>query len=372
MINVVNLAVFLESKLNANSQNLVFRTYTFEKTLDKRYEYVQGTGKINFVPSIISSPMGSYLPMNDVRGVRVGFNLEIMLPLADKLDWINMLNDFVYSINGKVFYYKSDGTFVDTIPLSGSYETIKMTCQIPTFSSVSPANFELVKEIGSYLPINKTEDYVGINVPIQMKTINGFIIGDQAKISLANIPAGTWVASNSTIWATYTDATRKLVISGSTQFFTSSANLASYMATNYLNSSQYVMASGVSSGGTTYYVFNQASPEQATFVKLKTTDFTIKNTKVPITEHWVGETTGQSWINQNDVKYITTTYYEKNTLLDAILGDIVMGTNMNKNYFIKMELPNGVFYQRVIIFDNSGVFPIDEFSLIPLVFAKAL
>lgn len=66
-----------------------------------------------------------------------------------------------------------------------------------------------------------------------------------------------------------------------------------------------------------------------------------------------------------------TAYYEKGGILDNILLDIALGTNMNKKYWLKMELPNSTVYQKVIIFDNSVVFPIDEFAIIPLIFAKA-
>lgn len=304
MINVVALAAFLETKLNANSEGLIFRTYTFDKVLDKRYELVDQQ-KTNFIPTIISTPVGSYLPMNDIQGSRLGFSLEMMLPLELKQDWLDMVNSFIYTINGKLFYLQGS-TITETIPVSGSYTTIKLTAQVPTYGLVSPANFEVVKNIASYLPINKTSEYVGITIPIQLKSVVGFVVGDSAKVSIA-------------------------VYNGE-----ASGNLA-----------------------TGYY-------------KIKTQDFSVKNAKLPITFHPTEEDTGKTIISQNDIKFILTAYYENVTILNNIITDVINGTNQNKNYWLKVETVAGTFYHRVVLFDNSAVFPIDDFALIPMVFARAV
>lgn len=303
MINVVSLATLLETKLNANSEGLIFRTYTFDKVLDKRYELVDQQ-KTNFIPTIISTPVGSYLPMNDIQGSRLGFSLEMMLPLEYKQDWLDMVNSFIYSINGKLFYLQGS-TITETVPLTTPYTTMKLTAQVATYGLVSPANFEVVKDIASYLPINKTSEYIGITIPIQLKTVVGFVVGDSVRASIA-------------------------VYNGE-----ASGNLAP-----------------------NYY-------------KVKTQDFTVKNAKLPITTHPTGETTGKTMISQNDIKFIMTAYYENVTIMNNILSDIINGTNQNKNYWLKIETVTGTFYHRCVIFDNSAVFPIDDFALIPLVFARA-
>lgn len=301
MIDVVALASFLETKLNDNTQGLVFRTYTFEQHLDKRYDTVNGV-KVSFVPSIITTPTGSYLPINDVQGARLQFNLEIMLPLKYKDNWINMLNNFVWSINGKYFYIDpTDGSY-DTTYASGK-TTAKITCQVPTFGTVNPQNFETIRDISSYLPINETESYIAINIPISLKTVIGFNVGDEAKASIA--------------------------------------------------------------------VYANETPATHTYYKLKVTDLTIKNSKVPQTSHVDGETTGKTRIIQNDVKYIMTCYYEKTTILDNLMNDIALGTNMNRLYWLKLEIPSGTQYVKVVLFDNNAIYPIDDFTVIPLVFAKA-
>lgn len=302
MIDVVKLASFIETKLNSNTKGLIFRTYTYEKDLDKRYEKIDGV-KTNFIPSIITSPIGSYLPMNDVQGARLSFSVEILLPLSKKISWIDMLNDFVWSINGKMFYVGSDGSYDETYASGDT--SIKMTCQVPSFGSISPQNFEVVQQVSNYLPIQKTEMYITINIPISLKTIKGFSVGDEAKIYLS--------------------------------------------------------------------AYTSESYSTHTYTKLKVSDFSIKNTKVPNTEHYYGDTTGETAIVQNDVKYIMTAYYEKGGLLDTILTDITTGSNPNKKYWLKLYLPNSTnpIYVKVIIFDNNIVFPMDEFSMIPLVFTKA-
>ncbi len=304
MINVVALATYLESKLNANNEGLVFRTYTFDKVLDKRYELVDQQ-KTNFIPTIISTPVGSYLPMNDIQGSRMSFSIEMMLPLEYKQDWLNIVNTFIYSFNGKLVYLTN--SISETIPPQDptTYTTIKLTAQVATYGLVSPANFEVVKDIASYLPINKTSEYVGVTIPVSIKTIKGFYVGDSVKVSIAN----------------------------------------------YNNEATGNLATG-------YY-------------KFKATDFSIKNAKLTITDHFVDETTGRTLISQNDIKFIMTCYYEANTMMNNILGDIANGTNQNKNYWLKIELPTGTIYHRVVLFDNSAVFPIDDFALIPLVFARA-
>jgi hypothetical protein len=303
MINVVALATFIEGKLNANTEGLVFRTYTFDKVLDKRYELVDQE-KTNFIPTIISTPIGSYLPMNDIQGSRMSLSLEMMLPLELKQDWLDMLNTFIYSINGKVFYLQGT-TFNTTVPVSGAFTTVKITAQVPTYGLVSPANFEVVKDIASYLPINRTSEYVGITVPMSIKTVTGFVVGDDIKVSI--------VAYNG-------EAT---------------GNLA-----------------------TGYY-------------KIKTSDFAIKNSKIPVTDHFINQATAKTFISQNDLKFILTAYYERVAILNSILTDIATGANQNKNYWLKLELPSGTVYHRVILFDNSAVFPIDDYALIPMVFARA-
>ena len=62
MINPNNLASFIESKLNQNQEGLVFKTFTIDHKLDRRYE-----NKINYLPSIITNPQGSYMVKNEIK-----------------------------------------------------------------------------------------------------------------------------------------------------------------------------------------------------------------------------------------------------------------------------------------------------------------
>lgn len=335
MINPITLAQFIETKLNDNDFNVVFRTYTYQKDLDRRYEKIDGV-KTNFIPSIITSPMGSYLPMNFMRGERLSFQVEVLIPLSYKETWISLVDEFVWKVNGVSFfidssspekwvtkeisYHATTGARTDsykdvftnaTVTPSGTLKAVKLTCQVPSFGSVSPQNFEVAQQVASYLPILKTESYIQVVIPISIKTVEGFFVGDNAKAYLIK----------------YEDAT----LSGSIP---------------------------IPNTGETWY-------------QLKTTDLSIKNAKVPTSEHYNLESTGETFIAQNDVKFITTCYYENNTLMNKILENITTGENQNQKYWIKIELPTKTFYQKVVLFDNSSVFPIDDFTIIPLVFAKA-
>jgi hypothetical protein len=364
MIDIVSLASFIEGKLNANSEGLVFRTFTLEKTLDTRYTMVDQQ-KVSFIPSIISNPVGSYLPMNDIQGSRVSFNLEIMLPLKLKLDWLAMLNAFIYTINGKVFYLQN-GTFSETKFVSGAYTTIKMTAQTANFGLISPTNLEQIDQIASYLPISRTEEYILINVPFNLKTINGFIVGDEVKISVAEYVTASWETATSSDITTFGST---LTISDNPEI-TSQSTFIQWLNNNHYLSETYATAfyTGVSPA---LLAKNPSHPKLHNYYKLKILDFSVKNTKLPITQHPVGEDTGKTYIKENDVKYILTAYYEKTSVLDNILGNIVLGTNQNKYYWLKMELPSGLYYRKSVLFDNNAVFPIDDFAIIPLVFTKA-
>lgn len=371
MIDVVLLAEFLEGKLNANTEGLKFRTYTYEKTLDRRYDNEEGTNA-NFIPSIITTPMGSYMPINAMRGSRLSFNLEILLPVSDKYSWIDMVNDFVWSINGKVFY--QHGTTITEAKVSGVTNiTIKMTCQVPSFGSVSAQNFELMNQIASYLPIRKTENYVGINIPINLKTIDGFAVGDQAKVELAEITSAFWEASTYAIFTAQSSG-EKLVVTSNT--FATLADFISWLNSNHLYSETYAVAQASNSGGTVmHYAQNAYHKNIRAYTQIKTTDFTVKNARVPMTEHFEGETTGQTFIRENDVKYIMTAYYEDTPVLNHILTNIHQGSNQNQLYWLKVTYPaytsTITLYTKVVVYDQAVVFPIDDFALLPLVFVKA-
>ncbi|NCA95553.1 MAG: hypothetical protein EOM74_01085, partial [Methanomicrobia archaeon] len=184
MIDIIKIATFLETKLNENTSGFFFRVYTFEKTLDRRYEKDEQGQRYDITPAIITTPIGSYLPQNQMRGMRLSFNLEAMIPLSKKEQWIEMINSFVWSVNGKVFYLLDNGTLTETQP-SENYQTLKMSLQVPSFGTVGPSNIEVVKQINSYIPIRTTEDYIAINIPISMNTIKDFFIGDERKVWMA-------------------------------------------------------------------------------------------------------------------------------------------------------------------------------------------
>jgi hypothetical protein len=365
MINIIALATFLETKLNTNTEGLIFRVYTFEKTLDRRYELINGT-KTNFIPAIITTPVGSYLPYNDLQGSRISFNLELMLPLKDKQDWLDMVNSFVYTINGKVFYLK--GSNITDNPPEMPYTTMKLTCQVPSITTVSPANFELAQDIASYLPIDRTMDYLGINIPVGVKTINGFNIGDEAIVSIAPITATpSWTTGTAGDITTFGNTLSVVTAQASQAAFNTWLNANHTLSTTYATAIY-------TSGGTTYRAKNPYHPVVHNYYKLKFSDFAIKQARYPITEHFIGQPTAQSFISQNDTKFITTIYYEKNAYLDEIVSNSATGENTNKEYWLKVQTTSTATptYTKTIIYDTSAIFPIDDFNLISLSFVKGL
>lgn len=373
MVDIVALATFLEQRLNTNSQGLVFRTYTFEKHLDKRYDDADPLNKIMFVPSIITTPMGSYLPLNDMQGSRLSFNLEILLPLTDKTKWLDMINAFVWSINGKVFYMAVDGSMSEIY--AGGSTTLKFTCQVPSFGAITPENFDVLSNISEYLPISKTESYASINVPISLKTIIGFCVGDETKayLGLENTYGTEWYSITAAQFALIPESATYTYHGG---VIADTAALIAYLHSHGFSAigsqANTAAARGYTITGFAVCVANPYHYLNQDYCKLKTMDFSVKNAKVPMTTQFVGETTGKTIITDNDSKFIATAYYERNTILRTVVQNIVNGTNQNAIYWLKIAMPEDTFYIKVNIFSNDLVMAIDDYDMLPLVFARPL
>jgi len=382
MINIENLAVFVESQLNANTENLIYKTFHIHQEMDRRYE-----GTTNFIPSIINSPNGSYLPKNDMKGERITFTLQILLPVKQLVDWNTTVNDFIWRINGKTFYindaygngdflYKSNYVYYKVsnnavvVPAGGSViKAIKVICSVPTFGTIGPENMEVQQEVAGYLPIDKTIEYIDIQIPIALKTINDFAIGDEVSVSMAIDNSNPWVASNSTEYNAQPAENR---FNTGSLFFGSGTALAAHMNIFYFKSAQWSVAIAPATLGGFVYAKNPSHPNNLTYYKIKQTDFSIKSARMPLVEQAFGNNLAVSAIVQSDTKYICTAYYEKNTLLHDLVADMITGSNLNRIYVLKIELIDRIVYVRVIIYDTSVVFPSDEFSVIPLVFTKAM
>lgn len=375
MLDIVKLAEFIEEKLNVNSQGIIFRTYTYEKTLDKRYETDSQGTKTEFVPSIITTPIGSYLPMNDVRGMRLSFNVEILLPYKYKDEWIDMLEDFVYELNGKIFYYGRDTKVFYEAKYDGATEkftVIKMSCQVPTFGAVGPQNFEVIRDIATYLPISKTENYIAINIPISIKTSENIHIGDEASLSIANVGTTEWATSTSTVYDSAL-ALGKLYVGVS---FANQAAFHVYVVTNYpISSTLYSdMKAPSTTFGTFYYEHNASSPYLLEFYKLKPIDKGDQNQRLLETNHLEGDATSVTIIKENATSWSTNVYYESGiAILDTLAYEIATGDNMNHKYWVKKIMPNGLaVYRLCVLSSDSASYPTDDFATLPLTFMKAM
>ena len=381
MINIEKLAEFIQSQLNANTEGLIYKTFNIHQEMDRRYE-----GTTNFIPSIINSPNGTYLPKNDIRGERITFTVQILLPTKQIPDWNSSVNDFIWRINGKTFYindaygngeflYKQNYAYYKVsnnalvIPASGSVlKTIKVLCSVPNFGTIGPENMDVQQEVAGYLPIDKTIEYIDVQLPISLKTINDFTIGDEVNVSLAIANSDIWVASNATEYNAQPASDRFTwgnVIATSSQ-------LLDFVNSNFFKSTQYAVARAFNAVGVGFYARNPSHPNYLSFYRIKQTDFTIKSGRVPLVEQAFNYNLAESAIIQGDTKYICTAYYEKNSLLHDLVADMITGSNFNRIYMLKIELIDRILYARVILYDTSVVFPSDEFSVIPLVFTKAM
>lgn len=190
MLDIFKLASFLENELNSNPYGMIFRVATYSKTLDTRSEINDSGIRQDFIPAIITTPTGAYIPINAVHAERLQFNLELLIPMSYKDTWVNFVDSFVWEINGKL-YYLANGEFLTEKPLDGEFTTVKITLQTPSFGAVGAANFEVWEELNNYIPElsnRRSELFIAVNMPIAIKTTKGFFVGDEFKLFIAEKP----------------------------------------------------------------------------------------------------------------------------------------------------------------------------------------
>jgi hypothetical protein len=381
MISIVKLSEFVQSLLNDNNESLTFKTFNVYQNLDQIFE--EGS-TVNFIPSIINSPNGNYLPKNDIRGERLSFSLQVLLPVEKLPNWYDFVNVFVWKLNGKVFYinneygngdylYKVGTTYFkvstnEVVVPSGIIKTLKMICNTPTFGTISSENFEMQQQVAGYLPIDKTKEYIDVQIPISLRAINDFSIGDEVDVFVAIANNSLWISSTLTEWNLQPSENRYTfpIPVANVSELVDSLNSTHYKDTTY-------SVARAQLPDTTYvYAKNPAHPNYLTFYKIKQNDFTIKSSRIPLVEQAYGQNLAQTSIVQADTKYICTSYYEKNSFLHDLVADMTSGSNLNRIYMLKMQLIDRTIYERVILYDTSVVFPADEFAVIPLVFTKAM
>lgn len=301
MINISDLAQFIEDKLNAStSGSFEYRINTYSQQADARHEKEAGVDK-EIVWGLISAPVGSYLPQNTIKGARLGFTVSLFIPIIHKAIWQDMVHAFIYSFNGKIFYVGSDGSFDSTFATGDT--TVKFSAQAEQVNVIGSMTSNELDPIKQYLPKLTTRQYINVNIPFDMKTVEGYVVGDETVISLAPY-----------VHATPTDVSN-------------------------------------------------------VYTEIAKTNFSVKRTKAAITEHIDGETTAKTKIATNGVQYIVNAYYGRNTLLSAIVGDIMDGTNQNKPYWLKIVEPSGTNYKKVVITSDDYISNVDDFVILPLVFA---
>ena len=121
-----------------------------------------------------------------------------------------------------------------------------------------------------------------------MNTIENFMVGDERKIYLAEVPGTTdaFVVTTKALFDAV-DPKDKITIMAFGPLETESAVLNFYNA-NPLNSIDYPYSAFCysHSGGTKYYYRNLARPFYQTFYEIITPDFATKNPKAQVSEHF--------------------------------------------------------------------------------------
>ena len=188
MINPYILAQYIQDKLNLNGGGMEFEVAVYNNFLDSRKRINESNIKNNIIPAIISSPLGTPIPIKGLKAERGSLTLEIALPISEKKDWLEFANTFIYSLNGEIKYLY-DGVLHDNLPEIGTYSTIKITCETPTFGELSPMNTEVWNNISTYLPIRRTEVYMMININFNLKIVDDVFVGDEFNLAISNNPS---------------------------------------------------------------------------------------------------------------------------------------------------------------------------------------
>lgn len=297
-----------------------------------------------------------------------------------------MLDSFIYEVNGKVFYYgRETKVFYEEReynPTEG-YTIVKFSCQVPSFGAVGPQNFEVIKDVATYLPISKTENYIAINVPVAVKTSENVHIGDEAGLYIAepyDDADNIWVESDDAealfLKLQKENCLEYAYVDVLGEFASAAAMVTYYNANNTTyDPTLYAVAKALKTGTTEYlYIKTDCHIATAEFYKLKAIDKGNQNPRLVETNHFESQTTSESLIKENATNWVVNAYYEQGiTILDDIVYNLASGDDMNHIYWVKMLLPNGrAIYRSCVIISNVANFPTDDFATLPLTFTKAM
>ncbi len=158
MVEIERLAEIVESLLNRNEQGLVFKTFFYDKKLDRRYE---DNGE-EFIASIISPPTGSLIPVYGLQSADSTFNLQILYPVDKKNELHSAMEKFYLQIVGLMMIENGN--------------KIVFSCDRYNISSIQSTVVNELSENDPRLALNVQREYMVVEVPIYFfETKQGFL-----------------------------------------------------------------------------------------------------------------------------------------------------------------------------------------------------
>lgn len=158
MVEIKRLAEIIESLLNRNEQGLIFKTFFYDKKLDRRYE----DDGVEFIASIISPPTGSLIPVYGLQSADSTFNLQILYPVDKKNELHSAMEKFYLQIVGLMMIENGN--------------KIVFSCDRYNISSIQSTVINELSENDPRLALNVQREYMVVEVPIYFfETKRGFL-----------------------------------------------------------------------------------------------------------------------------------------------------------------------------------------------------
>jgi hypothetical protein len=167
MIDQIDLSSFFETKLNENTQDLVFKVWTWANYIDSDFERVQNT-KTKFIHVLLGEGKGKSIGIAGVDAWDEEFTTTFLFLDAQKGTLMKALKEVALNTNAKIFDIGTDKADVrfTTPTIIGS--------QLTTLETLS----------NGLIPIQRTELYSFLQMPLGVIPSNRLIHGNSAIITL--------------------------------------------------------------------------------------------------------------------------------------------------------------------------------------------
>lgn len=168
MINIAKLADKVESLLNDNTLQTVFKTFYWIENLDRTFEKVDGVNE-QFIPSVILNTTGQYRPIPDLLISDQSFTVQIYFPQSRQAEVLNCLEQFSLKLIGKTINIDS--------------KDVVFNIDVPSLSEVKQENIEALNSYDPRLSLRQTEVYGVVQIRVYFVESN-LMYGNQVKYSL--------------------------------------------------------------------------------------------------------------------------------------------------------------------------------------------